>query len=303
VTEDEIILTHILQCRAIDLVLKKPALTDSQQKLFEEYRRRRAAGEPLQYILGACNFMGLELAVDPSVLVPRPETEQLVDAAIKYIENKGENKGDRDQNGGRAIESPATILVPVPFRALDLGTGSGCIAIALAKFVPESQVVSVDISDKALAVARANAKRHGVEERVRFVQQDMSVSLRGAEGDEAISQKIASLDSRLACNDTKFDLIISNPPYIPTGQMKNLPKDVQQEPVVALDGGEDGLSFYRSIIKYSPFLLRAGGCLMMEFGDGQAQAIEEIIEAQKAFSRIEIICDLAGRERIIKVLL
>jgi len=263
-TEDEIILTHILQCRSIDLALNKPALTALQQEQFEGYKQRRKDGEPLQYILGTCNFMGLELAVDPSVLIPRPETEQLVDAALKCFK------------GGSA---------------LDLGTGSGNIAIALAKFVPQSQIVSVDASAKALEVARANARRHGVENRIQFIHDDALISLQTRQSPWAS-----------ACNSEVFDLIISNPPYIPTSHLSALPEDVQHEPVRALDGGEDGLNFYRIIIKYTPCLLRKGACLMMEFGDGQAEAIKKLIEAQEAFSSIEIIQDLAGRDRIIKAI-
>ena len=276
-SEDEIILTHILQCRSIDLVVNKPALMVAQQEQFENYRRRRASGEPLQYILGTCNFMGLELAVNPAVLIPRPETEQLVDAALKFFK------------GGRA---------------LDLGTGSGNIAIALAKFVPQSQIVTVDISAQALEVARTNARQHGVEDRIEFIHEDFLESLREAQFNAAkrrsnLFKEIASPSAR---NDRGlFDLIISNPPYIPTDQFKKLPWDVQQEPALALDGGEDGLNFYRIIIKYTPCLLRSGACLMMEFGDGQAQAITKLVQASKAFSRVEIIKDLAGRERIISV--
>jgi len=134
-TEDEIILTHILKCRSIDLALNKPTLTSFQQEQFEDFKCRRQAGEPLQYILGTCNFMGLELAVNPAVLVPRPETEQLVDAALKCFK------------GGCA---------------LDLGTGSGNIAIALAKFVPHCQIVSIDLSAQALEVARVNARQYTI---------------------------------------------------------------------------------------------------------------------------------------------
>ena len=268
-SEDEIILTHILQCRPIDLVLNKPALTVPQQEQFEDYKRRRQAGEPLQYILGTCNFMGLELAVNPSVLIPRPETEQLVDAAIKYL------TGNPDKE---------------VMQVLDLGTGSGNIAIALAKFVGQSKIVTVDASPQALIVARANARRHGVEDRIQFIHDDFFLSLQTRQSPWAS-----------ACNSKVFDLIISNPPYIPTSQLSSLPRDVQKEPAAALDGGEDGLNFYRIIIKYTPYLLRTGACLMMEFGDGQAEAIKKLVEARKAFSNIDIIQDLAGRDRIISV--
>jgi len=255
-SEDEIILTHILQCRAIDLHINKPELTIAQQKKFYSYRKRRQAGEPLQYILGTCNFMGLELSVNPSVLIPRPETEQLVDAALKHFK------------GGWA---------------LDLGTGSGNIAIALAKFVPHAKVMSVDISKDALKVAHANARHHRVKSRIKFIKKDI-------------------LKSDVS-NNFKFDLIISNPPYIPTQHMKTLPRDVQKEPAAALDGGRDGLDFCRVIIKYTPCLLRKGACLMMEFGDGQAEAINKLVREQKEFSSIEILQDLAGRDRIIKAIL
>ena len=281
-SEDEIILTHILQCRPIDLVINKPVLTSTQKEQFENYKQRREAGEPLQYILGTCNFMGLELAVNPEVLVPRPETEQLVDAALKCFKSG---------------------------RVLDLGTGSGNIAIALAKFVPQCQIISVDTSSQALETARANARQHSVEDRIQFIREDMFGLLERLykchceeQNDEAIYlKKIATLPM-VARNDTLFDLIISNPPYIPTSQLSTLPHDVQKEPALALDGGEDGLSFYRIIIKYTPRLLRKGACLMMEFGDGQAEDIKKLLEAQGGFSNIEIIQDLAGRDRIIKVI-
>ncbi len=264
-SEDEIILTHILQCRSIDLVIDKPVLNPDQQEQFDNYRRRRQAGEPLQYILGTCNFMGLELSVNPSVLIPRPETEQLVDAALKYFK------------GGVA---------------LDLGTGSGNIAIALAQFVAPSQIVAVDSSIEALNTARANTRRHGLEDRIQFIHDDFFVALQTGQSPWAS-----------ACNERLFDLIISNPPYIPTNQMNSLHKDVQQEPAAALDGGADGLDFYRKIIKYTPRLLKTGACLMMEFGDGQAEAIKQLVLEQKVFSTIEIIQDLAGRDRIIKAIL
>jgi release factor glutamine methyltransferase len=143
-----------------------------------------------------------------------------------------------------------------------------------------------------LEVARANARRHGVEDRIQFIHDDLLVSLQTRRSPWAS-----------ACNSKVFDLIISNPPYIPTSQLKSLPRDVQQEPATALDGGEDGLNFYRIIIQYSLCLLRTGSCLMMEFGDGQTEAVKKLIEAQKVFSCIEIIQDLAGRDRVIKAIL
>ena len=259
-SEDEIILTHILNCRRIDLHVDKPALSKEQQRQFDEYKVRRAAGEPLQYILGSCNFFGLEFKVNPAVLVPRPETEILVEEALRRFK-------------GNAI--------------LDIGTGSGCIAVTLAKNLPHTRVTAVDVSADALTVARENAVTHGVADRIDFVQADILSAV--------IPVPTFSRDNR---ESRTFDLIVSNPPYIPSAQISTLPKDVQKEPCLALDGGEDGLTFYKSLIKYSPSLLRKGACLMMEFGDGQGSAIRAIFDQGKAFSGVEILKDLTGKERI-----
>ncbi len=258
-SENEIILTHILNCRSIDLILKKPVLTHPQQQQFESYKVRRKNGEPLQYILGCCEFYGLEFKVDKRVLIPRPETEVLVEMAIQRVASR---------------TGPAV---------LDLGTGSGNIAIALAKFCPQVKVTTVDISKDALDVARDNAVRHGVDGRINFVHADMVEYL--------------NVETRhCLASTTKYDLIISNPPYIPTEQMKVLPRDVQQEPRLALEAGEDGLKFYRDIIKYTPPLLREGGYLMMEFGDGQAKPIQALFDPDFT---VDIFKDLVGKERFL----
>ncbi|MEI7998907.1 MAG: peptide chain release factor N(5)-glutamine methyltransferase [Candidatus Omnitrophota bacterium] len=252
-TEDELILTHILQCSRSELYLRNFKLTDSQQKQFVSYQLRRKAGEPLQYILGVCDFMGIELTVDQRALIPRPETEVLVDEAIKRIKN---------------LHSP---------KILDLGTGSGNIAIALLKFIEESFVTTVDVSKEALDLAKDNAFKHELEGRITFVQADMR--------------------DFLAQDKQQYDLIISNPPYIPINQMKTLPVDVLQEPLLALEAGEAGLDFYIDIIKLTPPLLRRKAYLMMEFGDGQEKAIKEL--SQDQFKYIQIIKDLTDRNRII----
>ncbi len=250
-SEDEIILTHILKCRRIDLHLNKPVLTPEQQQRFDEYVARRKTGEPLQYILGVAHFYGLEFKVNPAVLVPRPETEILVEEALRRFKGKS---------------------------ILDIGTGSGNIAVTLAKHIPQARVTAIDISEKALVVARENAVAHGVADRVDFVRADI---LQGFVPDQA------------------FDLVVSNPPYIPSGQIASLPADVQKEPRMALDGGEDGLKFCQTLIKSSPPLLRKGGCLMMEFGDGQGSSLRTLCEQIQAFSPIEILCDLTGKERVL----
>ena len=259
-TEDELILTHLLKCSRRELYLQQLQLTDFQQKQFDSMKRRRQQGEPLQYILGVANFMGFDFKVDSRVLVPRPETELLVEEAVRLF---------RPYN---------------QIRILDLGTGSGNIPISLAKLMPDCRVVSVDISADALALAKENAEEHGVEDRVQFVQEDMINYL--------------SVETRHA-SSLQYDLIISNPPYIPDDRILTLPKDVQLEPHLALKGGPDGLRFYRAIIKFSPYLLREGGYLMMEFGDGQENAIRELFSGQEGFAAIQIHQDLAGRDRFV----
>lgn len=251
-SEDEIILTHILKCTRAEWLLTKPLLDLTQEKQYQEIKLRRTNGEPLQYILGSWNFYGLEFDVAPSVLIPRPETEILVDLALKHF--KGTD-------------------------ILDLGVGSGAIAVTLANILPYVHVDAIDISIDALEIAISNAQRHGIESRVEFIHDDMVNYLKDCE--------------------KKYNLIISNPPYIATSDFKNLPKDVLQEPSLALDGGEDGLDFFRIIINNSPPLISSDGYLMMEFGDGQADAIKALIVAQKVFSHCEILKDLAGRDRIV----
>ena len=246
-SEEQILLTHILKCTRSELLLQKPILNAQQQKQFEEYKSRRQKGEPLQYIIGEWDFYGLKFKVNPSVLVPRPETEMLVEEAIK--------------------RNPANIL--------DIGTGSGNIAITLAKFLPNAQVTAIDISPEALAIAQENAKYHGVENRIKFQTPNViELSL-------------------------QFDLIISNPPYIPTAQITQLPKDVREEPTLALDGGPDGLDFYRAIIAQAPMLLKPQGLLMFECGDGQAGDIVNIFNTTTFFHNISIVNDLNNTPRII----
>jgi release factor glutamine methyltransferase len=251
-SEDEIILTHILKCSRSQLLAKPPKLNPQQQRLYQQCKVRRQKGEPLQYIIGEWEFYGQRLKTDERALVPRPETEMLVDLAIKHF--KGVD-------------------------ILDLGTGSGNIVVSLAKFLPYTKITAVDVSLNALELALENIQAHGLEGRVELLHEDMK-------------------DFLSAC-PKQFDLIISNPPYIPTKQMTSLPKDVLCEPHLALEGGADGLDYCRLIIKQTPRLLRAGACLMMEFGDGQAKAIKELAEHEKQFSSVEIHKDLTGRERVL----
>jgi release factor glutamine methyltransferase len=262
-TEDDQMLTSVLDCRRIDLWVDPNPLTGAQKNLLKQMRQRREAGEPLQYIIGHCGFMGIKLFVDARALIPRPETEILVDTAVKKI------KAARALPGGRV------------FRILDLGTGSGNIAVTLARYVDDCRVVAVDVSSDALALARCNARWNGVESDIEFVCADMKDFLKDA------------------MMPDHFDLIISNPPYIAACLIEALPEDVRREPRIALDGGPDGLDFFRRIVGRAHCGLTSRGTLLMEIGDGQAGGLEEIFEESPYYKNISFEEDYTQTKRIV----
>lgn len=225
----------------------------------EEFRRlieRRRAREPLQYILGFEEFRGLRLKTTPLALIPRPETELLVEWAIEL-----------DQTDG-------------PWRvAVDVGAGGGAIACALAAAAPSLRVVAVERSPGALALAAVNVGALGLRGRVSLVAGDLLEPLAGLAGGA--------------------DLVVSNPPYIPTAMLSQLPREVSDwEPRDALDGGLDGMAVHRRLVARSPRALKPGGWLLMEMGEGQAEPLRECMEAN-GFERIEVRKDLRGVERMI----
>jgi release factor glutamine methyltransferase len=209
-----------LYCRLNEV--PAPAVIDS----FEQLVERRLRGEPLAYLTGEREFMGLSFNVSPAVLVPRPETELLVETALVLLREGG----------------PSPLVV-------DVGTGSGAIAVSLAVHHPPVRVVAVDISGAALVVARANARRHGVADRVSFVQGNLLADIGGP-----------------------ADLIAANLPYIPSGELDGLPAEVRCEPRLALDGGPDGLDLYRRLVPQALRLLKPGGHLLAELGPGEETA-------------------------------
>jgi len=218
--------------------------------------KKREDHEPLAYITGEWEFMGLPLAVDRSVLIPRADTEVLAQAAIDYIKPIGPGS-----------------------RALDLCTGSGCLGIAIAAFCPDVRVVMADISAEALSLARTNVRKHKLGSRVICTEADAT---------QAPPSWIGSLD-----------LIVSNPPYIPTADIASLDRSVREyEPHIALDGGEDGLSFYRPIAAGAAQVLRDGGKLMVECGIGEADKVMDIFY-HAGFASIEAIPDTQGIDRVV----
>jgi len=232
-----------------------------EKKALDELLRKRMAGEPLQYLLGHQEFWSVDLKVDPRVLIPRPETEVLVEEALSIL-------------------SIPSGRVP---RVLDIGTGSGAIVIALTNEFGEIFAVATDISQEALQVAKENARKVGVGQRIRFVRGDLLHPFR-------------------PLTDGVFDLILSNPPYICRSDIEGLTREVKDhEPRLALDGGEDGLDFYRQMSRQIPSYLREGGWLLVEIGQGQGTEISALLEQSGCFRVPELVRDLSGIERVIKV--
>lgn len=235
----ELLLAHVLKMPRMKLYLNfERALADAETDALRELIKRRASREPLQHIVGTAPFCGLEMAVSRDVLVPRPETELLAEGGWEFL----------------------SIVGSQPPTALDIGTGSGCIAIALASKCPAAKVCAVDVSPTALDMAKRNATRNNVGERIEFI----------------LSDGFAALPK-----ESRFDLIISNPPYIASAEIETLEPEVRDhDPRGALDGGPDGLDFYRRFaVEARPFL-KSGGKIMLEFGDGQGESIKTLFEQQ-----------------------
>ncbi|MDO8662003.1 MAG: peptide chain release factor N(5)-glutamine methyltransferase [Candidatus Omnitrophota bacterium] len=250
--EAELLFSQVLGCDRLALSLNKDRYLGREELDFITCSlKRRIKGEPIQYILGKMEFMGLELKIKQDVLIPRPETEILVQTALKYIKQEKSRK------------------------ILDLGTGSGCIAISLGKNSANLEIDASDISSSALAVAKENAGLNGVK--IDFVLSDLFRGLR----------------------NKKYDLITSNPPYVREGEITKLQPELQFEPKLALNGGPDGLDFYRRIISGSANYLQKNGLLIMEMGFEQKPDIETIFLDLGKFKLIEVIKDYNNIDRVI----
>ena len=251
--EAELLLCHVLDTnRALLMAHDTDELAEEKAEAFRHLVLRRKADEPLQYLLGTASFMGLELLVTPAVLIPRFDTERLVEKALQLIETK---------------EAPIM---------LDVCTGSGAIALALQHYKPKASVYAGDLSGEALNIAAQNNQRCGLQ--VQFRQGNLL-------------EPFADLTGRL-------DLLASNPPYITTQEMGELPGDVLQEPRLALWGGEDGLYFYRKITAAAVTMLKPGGWLIYEIGWMQGEAVQKLLD-DAGFVKTEIIKDWQGLDRVV----
>lgn len=247
----QFLLAHVLQvARTWVLVNGDFEVSAADEKLFFSLLTRKEQGVPLAHITGVQPFCGLEISVSPDVLIPRPETENLIELVSARFERKGR------------------------YTFLDMCTGSGCIAVALAKQFPGARVLAVDISEKALQVAYQNVKKYKVEDRVQLLQSDLWEQVMGT-----------------------FDLIISNPPYIPTENLASLSAEVKQEPRLALDGGADGFAITRPLCQAADGYLNPGGLLALELDDGQAWPLARGLE--EIGWRAEVKKDIFNVERFV----
>lgn len=249
-----VVLEHTLKkTREYLIIYDKKEITAQQRDEYVRNIKRLIQGEPLQYITGMQEFMKLKFLVNKNVLIPRQDTEILVEEVIKIAKN---------------FEKP---------EILDLCTGSGAIAVSIAKYVENAKITAVDISKDALEVAKKNARFNGVAKNVEFIESDMFKKLKAR----------------------KFDIIVSNPPYIPSSDIKVLPKDVQREPLIALDGGKTGLDFYNLIAEEGFKYLNVGGYICMEIGYDQRRDVKDIFDSYSAYDETYCRKDLCENDRVV----
>ncbi|HEY5043509.1 MAG TPA: peptide chain release factor N(5)-glutamine methyltransferase [Verrucomicrobiae bacterium] len=253
----ELLLAHLLKMPRMKLYLNfDRVLSSTETDALREFVKRRGQREPLQHITGSTSFCGFEIAVNRHALVPRPETELLAETGWNFLVT--------------CHSSLAT--------ALDFGTGSGGIAIALAAKCPKAKIIAIDISTDALELAKENAARNNAAERIEFLQGDGFAALK----DFGVRRHVGALESGDMSPHSKFDLIVSNPPYIASAEIETLEPEVRNfDPRLALDGGADGLDFYRRLAAGAKPFLKSEGKIMVEFGDGQADAVKTIFEGEK----------------------
>jgi release factor glutamine methyltransferase len=268
--EAELILSHVLDCRRADLhAHPERSLRPQELAAFQTLLDRRALGEPLPYLTGHIEFYGLDFNTDPRVLIPRPETETLVELALTHIARIPSCQ-----------RQPAQHLGDVPRLVLaDVGTGSGCLAVTLAVYTPRARIYALDLSSDALAVARANAQRHRVASRITFIKSDLLTAL-----------------------PEPADLIVANPPYIASEEWPTLPQEVREhEPRLALYGGPDGLDIVRRLLREAPAYLRRGGAVFIEIGAKQGPAAIHLARQAFPAAVTTVHPDLAGRDRVLCV--
>jgi len=268
-SEAEMLVFHIANRDRLDAYIDNPEITSADSAKVRRFLQRRIKGEPVQYIIGHIEFLGLTIKVGKGVLIPRPETELLVEEVIKTV--KGEALSVNSS------ENKASRLTPHALQTfLDLCTGTGCIALSLAREFPDAEVYGTDLSKEALAYAKKNAEANTIRN-VRFSQGSLFEPVKGK----------------------KFDVITANPPYIRRDEIETLQPEIRDwEPAAALDGGMDGMDFYRAILSSAGDFLKPNGFIFLELGYDQAEGVQKIARAE-GFKDITVINDYAGIGRIL----
>lgn len=275
--EAEILLAHVLGAERIDLYMKyERPVSDEERARFRELVRRRADGEPTRYLVGMCEFMSLAMKVTPDCLIPRPETEMLVEEVLRRAGTERRLPGTET-----ASDVPEDGASAAPVTAIDLCTGCGCVAVGLAVHLPHVRVTATDISAPALEVARLNAEAHGVADRITFLEGDLYDALDAADAQPA-------------------DFLLANPPYVTEKEWEGLAREIREhEPRDALVAGPDGTEVIERILKGARAYLRPGATLLVEIGAGGGGRVTEMASAVRGLTDIEVVKDYADLDRIL----
>jgi release factor glutamine methyltransferase len=269
-SEAEMLVFHAVTKDRLDAYIENPEIRSADSARVRRLLQRRIKGEPVQYIIGHIAFLGLTIRVGKGVLIPRPETEMLVEAAIKTVKSKALSVNSAEKNRSRITHHALRTF-------LDLCTGTGCIALSLAREFSDAEVYGTDLSKKALVYAKKNAEANTIRN-VRFSQGSLFAPVKGK----------------------KFDMITANPPYIRRDEIETLQREIRDwEPVAALDGGMDGMDFYRAILSSAGYFLKPNGFIFLELGHGQSEEVQKTARAE-GFKEITVINDYAGIGRILK---
>jgi release factor glutamine methyltransferase len=273
----EVLLAHSLGLTRLDLYLQHDQpLTPEELARFRALVVRRRQGEPVAYIVGYKEFWSLDFLITPAVLIPRPETETLVEATLEVMKEREGGDGGPTAPGPPPLKSPT----PLPLWGCEVGVGSGAVAIALAKALPQMTWLGLDFSGPALAVARENARRHGVAHRLHLCRANLLAPLKP---------------------DARFALMVANPPYVSQVDWEALPRGIREfEPKEALLGGENGLDLLRPLAREAHAYLAPGGWLALELGPDQAGPISRALEETGAYDQLNLVKDLAGIDRVVR---
>ncbi len=284
--EAEILLAHVLGAERIDLYMKyEQPVAEAERAAYRDLVRRRAEREPTRYLVGGCEFMSLAMKVTPDCLIPRPETEMLVE---EVLSRSGASRAATGRARPEPVEGsrvyPNGVAAPpaaAPVTAIDLCTGCGCVAVGIAVNLPSARITATDISPAALQVARANAEGHGVADRIALLEGDLYAPLDAADVQPA-------------------DFLVSNPPYVAEAEWAALAPEIRDhEPRAALVAGPAGTETIERILKGAPAYLKAGGTLLVEIGSEQGGAVAALAAAVRSLTDVQVLKDYAGLDRIL----